>query len=170
MYVKWKLISLRLELVLVPTQDKCLVCIEHTIGLEIIFGTLDDLLGDVGQVEAHFALFRDSVNISARWVHGFAFNVPRSWKSFLAHPMVLRGDVGQVEAPFALFGESQDRYMVCEKSTTGMEITLGYALVLLGNVCQVGACFSPFGDRCTVCAECTICFEIIFGAANGTPR
>jgi hypothetical protein len=28
--------------VLVSTQDKCLVCIEHTIGLEIIFGTLDD--------------------------------------------------------------------------------------------------------------------------------
>jgi hypothetical protein len=103
-------------------------------------------------------------------VHGFALNVPRSWKSFSAHPMVLRGDVGQVEAPFALFGESQDRCMVCEKSTTGMEITLGHALVLLGNVCQVGACFSPFGDRCTVYAECTICFEIIFGAANGTPR
>jgi hypothetical protein len=27
------------------------------------------LLGDLGQVEAHFGPFRDSVNISARWVH-----------------------------------------------------------------------------------------------------
>jgi hypothetical protein len=28
------------------------------------------LLGDVGQVEAHFGPFRDIVNLSARWVHG----------------------------------------------------------------------------------------------------
>jgi hypothetical protein len=27
------------------------------------------LLGDVGEVEAHFGPFRDSVNLSARWVH-----------------------------------------------------------------------------------------------------
>jgi hypothetical protein len=27
------------------------------------------LLGDVGQVEAHFGLFGDSVNLGARWVH-----------------------------------------------------------------------------------------------------
>jgi hypothetical protein len=28
------------------------------------------LQGDVGQVEARFGPFRDSVNLSARWVHG----------------------------------------------------------------------------------------------------
>jgi hypothetical protein len=33
-------------------------------------------------------------------------NVPRSWKSFQAHPMVLLGDVGQVEARFGPFGDS----------------------------------------------------------------
>jgi hypothetical protein len=27
------------------------------------------LQGDVGQVEAHFGPFGDSVNLSARWVH-----------------------------------------------------------------------------------------------------
>jgi hypothetical protein len=27
------------------------------------------LLGDVGQVEARFSLFRDSVKVCARWVH-----------------------------------------------------------------------------------------------------
>jgi hypothetical protein len=41
MYVKWKLVSLYLELVLVLMQDRCTVCVEHTIGLEIVFGTLD---------------------------------------------------------------------------------------------------------------------------------
>jgi hypothetical protein len=33
-------------------------------------------------------------------------NVPHSWKSFQAHPMVLLGDVGQVEAHFGPFGDS----------------------------------------------------------------
>jgi hypothetical protein len=28
------------------------------------------LLGDVGQVKAHFGLFEDSINLVARWVHG----------------------------------------------------------------------------------------------------
>jgi hypothetical protein len=32
----------------------------------------------------------------------FVLNVPWSWKSFWAHPMVLLGDVYQVEAPFGL--------------------------------------------------------------------
>jgi hypothetical protein len=54
-------------------------------------------LGDVGQVEARFGLFRDNVDLSAGWVHGFAPNVPWAWKSFWAHPMVLLGDVYQVE-------------------------------------------------------------------------
>jgi hypothetical protein len=30
-----------LELELVSMQDRCTVCVEHTIGSEIIFGTLD---------------------------------------------------------------------------------------------------------------------------------
>jgi hypothetical protein len=46
------------------------------------------ILGDEGQVEAHFSLFR------------FAPNVPRSWKLIWAHSMVLLGDVGQVDACF----------------------------------------------------------------------
>jgi hypothetical protein len=29
-----------------------------------------ELLGDVGQMEARFGLFRDSVNLNARLVHG----------------------------------------------------------------------------------------------------
>ena len=33
-------------------------------------------------------------------------NVPRAWKSFLAHPMALQRDVGQVEAHFGPFGDS----------------------------------------------------------------
>jgi hypothetical protein len=29
-----------------------------------------ELLGDVGQMEAYFGLFRDSANLEARYVHG----------------------------------------------------------------------------------------------------
>jgi hypothetical protein len=45
------------------------------------------LLGDVGQVEAHFSPFGDSVRLSKRYVHGLG----------------LLGYVGQMEARFGLF-------------------------------------------------------------------
>jgi hypothetical protein len=41
MYVKWKLASVHLEIVLISTQNKRQVCAEHTIGLEIILGATD---------------------------------------------------------------------------------------------------------------------------------
>ena len=34
--VKWKLVLVLSEIVLILTQDRYAVCIEHTIGLEII--------------------------------------------------------------------------------------------------------------------------------------
>jgi hypothetical protein len=43
-----------------------MVCAECTTNMEIILGTPLVLLGDMGQVEAHFGPFRDSVNLSAR--------------------------------------------------------------------------------------------------------
>ena len=36
MRVKWKLVSVRLEIVLVLVQDRCTVCGKHTIGSKII--------------------------------------------------------------------------------------------------------------------------------------
>jgi hypothetical protein len=39
-------------------------------------------------------------------VYSFAPNVPRAWKSFLTHVMVLLGDVGQVEARISPFRDS----------------------------------------------------------------
>jgi hypothetical protein len=60
------LISVRLEIVLTLTQDRCTVCVEHTIGLEIILDALIDLLGDVGHVESRFSLFGDNISVGAR--------------------------------------------------------------------------------------------------------
>jgi hypothetical protein len=36
-----ELYSVRLEKVLILTQDRCTVCTEHTIGIEIVLDTLD---------------------------------------------------------------------------------------------------------------------------------
>ena len=37
--IKWKLVSVLLEIVLILTQDRCMVCVERTIGSEIILDT-----------------------------------------------------------------------------------------------------------------------------------
>jgi hypothetical protein len=65
MYVKWKLVLVHLEIVLVSVQDTCTVCIERTIGTEIILMHPMVLLCDVGQAETHFGPFGDSVNLDA---------------------------------------------------------------------------------------------------------
>jgi hypothetical protein len=52
--------------VLVLAQDRCTVCDERTIGMKIILTHPLVLLGDVVHVEAHFSLFGDNVNLSAR--------------------------------------------------------------------------------------------------------
>ena len=49
----WNLISFHLKTVLMSVQDRCMVCIKHTIG-------------EVGHVESHFFPFEDRVNVGAR--------------------------------------------------------------------------------------------------------
>jgi hypothetical protein len=48
------------------TQGRHTVCVEHTIGSEIILDAPDVLLGDVAQVETHFGPLGDSANLDAR--------------------------------------------------------------------------------------------------------
>ena len=64
------------------------------------------LLGNVCEVKASFGPFLDCVRLSRKIGSWFATNVPRAWKSFSAHPMVLRGVVSHVEACFGAFGGS----------------------------------------------------------------
>ena len=65
MRLKWKLLLVHLEIVLILTQDRCEVCVKLTIGLEIFWTHLMELLGDVGHVKSHFGLFGDSVGVDA---------------------------------------------------------------------------------------------------------
>ena len=83
MLVLWKLVSVRLEIVLVSVQDRCTVCAKRTIGLDIVFNAPIALLGDEAQLEARFSPCGDRTR-----------------------PMELLGDVGHVKSHFGLFGDS----------------------------------------------------------------
>jgi len=39
--LKWKLVSVLSNIVLILTQDRCTVCVERTIGSEIVFDAPD---------------------------------------------------------------------------------------------------------------------------------
>jgi hypothetical protein len=64
-YVRWNLISVRLETVLVSVRDRCTVCAKRTIGSVILLGHPMVLLGDEALVDAHFGPFGDSANLDA---------------------------------------------------------------------------------------------------------
>jgi hypothetical protein len=61
-----KLVSVHLEVVLILTQDRCTVCIERTIGSELFWTQLMELLGDLGHVKCCYGPFGDSISVGAR--------------------------------------------------------------------------------------------------------
>ena len=67
--MKWKLVLVCLEIVLILMQDRCTVCAERTIGSESFCKHPMELLGDVGQVESRFSPFGDCVCMGAS-LHG----------------------------------------------------------------------------------------------------
>ena len=66
MKVKWKLVSVYLEIVLILTQDWCTVCIESTKGMEITLGTPDGTPRRRGPCGFLFGLFGDVVSVDVR--------------------------------------------------------------------------------------------------------
>ena len=66
MRLKWKLVSVRLEIVLMLSQDRCTVWIERIIGSKSFWMHPIELLGDVGLVESCFGPFGESVSVGAR--------------------------------------------------------------------------------------------------------
>jgi len=59
-------VLVRLEMVLMSVQDRCMVCAKRTIGSETVLDAPMVLLGDEAQVEARFGLFGDSANVDSR--------------------------------------------------------------------------------------------------------
>ena len=64
--LKWKVVSVLLEIVLILTQDRGTVCVEHTNGSKIIFEHPLVLRSDEAQVKARFGPFGDSANLDTR--------------------------------------------------------------------------------------------------------
>jgi hypothetical protein len=64
--LKWKLVLVHLEIVVILTQDRCTVCAERTISMEIILDTPDGTRRCHGTCESHFGPFSDSVSVGAR--------------------------------------------------------------------------------------------------------
>ena len=105
MYVKLKLILVRIGIVLVSARDGCMVRAERTIGLEIILAAPDGTPRD--EVKSKLiSVHLDTVLISAQDRCTICAERTMAWKSFWAHPMVLLGDVSHVEARFGPFGDS----------------------------------------------------------------
>jgi hypothetical protein len=61
-----ELCSVHLKIVLILTQDRCMVCTEHTIGSQIVWDAPDGLVSDMVRVESRFSPFGDSVSVSAK--------------------------------------------------------------------------------------------------------
>ena len=66
MWVIWNLVSIRLEIVLVLVQDRCMVYARRTTGSKIVLDTMMELLCIKAQLDARFGLFGDSANLDAR--------------------------------------------------------------------------------------------------------
>jgi hypothetical protein len=64
--LKWILVSAYLEIVLIFTQDRCVVSAKRTTGSKMFWTHPIEHLGDVGRVESYFDPFGDSVSIGAR--------------------------------------------------------------------------------------------------------
>jgi hypothetical protein len=60
------IILVYLEIVLILTQDRCMVCAECIIGLKSFWTHPLGLLGDIGHVVSRFNPFGNSVSVSAR--------------------------------------------------------------------------------------------------------
>jgi hypothetical protein len=68
--LKWKLVLVYLEIVLVSVQDRCMDCAKCTIASEIVWTHWMLLLDDEAQMEAHFGPFGYSANLDSRYLHG----------------------------------------------------------------------------------------------------
>ena len=101
--LKWKLSSVYLEIVLILLQDRCTVCMEHTICLEINLAA--PVLDDVCHIESRFGQFRYSVSFGARYVHGLRL-MYHSVRNHFGSTCWYFGEEAQVEARFDLFGDS----------------------------------------------------------------
>jgi hypothetical protein len=112
----------------VSVQDRCIVCVERSIGSKIILNAHDGTAGDVGHVESSFGPFGDSANLDARDVNGLCQTYHRlghrfgstRWNSSGKRVMY---NLNLVHLEIVLLSV-QDRCTVCAERTIGSKIIL----------------------------------------------
>jgi hypothetical protein len=65
-WVKWKLVSVSIEVVLILIQDRCTDCAECVTAQKSFWAHPMELLGDVGQLESCFGPLGDGVNLGVK--------------------------------------------------------------------------------------------------------
>jgi hypothetical protein len=148
MWVEWRLISIRLQIVLISTQGRSTVCAEYSTGVEIFFAPPDGPPRWRGQIEAHFDLFGDSVNLDActicaeraigsKIVLSAPDGTPR-WRGVKWKLVLVRLEIVLILA--------QDRCMFVPNVPWALKSFWAHPIELLGNVGQVEAHFGTFHD------------------------
>ena len=64
--LKWMLVSVYLEIVLILMEDRCTVCMEQPNAWKTIWKHMMELLDEVCHTKSCFGLFGDSVSFGAR--------------------------------------------------------------------------------------------------------
>ena len=64
--LNWNLVSVRLEIVLILTKDHCMVCVERTIGSEIVLEAPDGSPRCRGSCGISFGPFGHGVSVEVR--------------------------------------------------------------------------------------------------------
>jgi hypothetical protein len=67
--IMWILVPVRLEMVLLSVQYRCMVCAVSTTGSKIVLDAPVVLLGDEAKIEACFRPFADRANLNPILVH-----------------------------------------------------------------------------------------------------
>jgi hypothetical protein len=128
-WVKCKLVSVHLEIVLILTHDRWAVCTECTISLETILGATNCTPRWRGLSGNSFWAIWRYYNLDARYVHGLRWMDNRlrnhfwcSWLYSLA--MWIKRKVISIHLEIVWISE-QDWCTVCVECTAGMQIILG---------------------------------------------
>ena len=155
--LKWMLVSFRLEIMLILTQNRCTVYAKRTMGSEIIFDAPDGTPRWCGLCRILFRYVWRQCKCRCKIGARFASNVPKDRKWFSMHPMELLGDVGHVESLFfplqIVFVSIQDRCIVCARHSIGSDIVLDTPDGTTRWCGKVDARFVPFGDSANLDAR-----------------
>ena len=165
--LKWKLGSVCLEIVLILMQDRCTVCMGHTICLKSIWMHLMELLDEFVVWNVALSVWRQ-YQFRCKIGAEFMPNAPQPKKPFWAHLLVLLDEEAQVEAWFDLFGDSTNldaiqvhnlhgtyHMLINQFGRTRWNSEMTCVIWNLGLI-HLETVLDLVQDRCTVCTYYTI--------------